>query len=102
MNQVEKFKEVTEKMVAMYEKKNHDYGDSFTKSMNKWGMIAAAVRMSDKMNRIESLIQNENLVKEESVMDTLFDMACYSVMTYAYLSNKKENFKCKCNRTDEE
>ena len=58
-------------MLLTYIRKNHDYGDSFNKSLDKFGLIASVVRMNDKMERIESLMNKEALVKDESIKDTL-------------------------------
>lgn len=72
-----------------HEKKNHDYGNSFAKSMDEFGMPAAAIRLSDKLNRFKSLIKSEAQVKDESIEDTLLDMAAYAIMTVEYLKKKK-------------
>ena len=101
---VESFKSITSKMAETYEKKNHDYGDSFDKSLDKFGLIASVVRMGDKMNRIESLINKSiqnpaypsvsvkdvNLVKDESIKDTLLDLANYAIMTVMWMDNQKK------------
>lgn len=78
------FRQITEKMAKTYEAKNHDYGDSFGNSMKEFGLTAAAVRMSDKIERIKSFAKmtpDQMKVKEESVQDTLLDLATYAVMT---------------------
>ena len=76
------FRDIIEEMAKTYEKKNADYGDSFGISVRKYGNIAALTRMSDKFNRIENLILNDNAqVKDESLLDSLKDLACYCVMT---------------------
>lgn len=72
-----------------HEKKNHDYGNSFAKSMDEFGMPAAAIRLSDKLNRFKSLIKSEVQVKDESIEDTLLDMASYAIMIVEYLKKKK-------------
>lgn len=72
-----------------YERKNHDYGDSFTKSMDEFGMTAAAIRLTDKLSRFKALINSEAKVKDESIEDTLLDMASYAIMTVEYLKKKK-------------
>ena len=77
-------------MSETYERKNHDYGDSFNKSLDKFGLIASVVRMNDKMERIESLMNKESLVKDESIKDTLLDLASYCVMTTIWLNNNRE------------
>lgn len=101
---VKSFKNITSKMAETYEKKNHDYGDSFSKSLDKFGLVASVVRMGDKMNRIESLINKSiqnpaypsvsvkdvNLVKDESIKDTLLDLANYAIMTVMWMDNQKK------------
>lgn len=86
------FRRIVNQMQTTYEKKNADYGDSFGKSVENYGFIAALTRMSDKFNRIENLILGaKNKVPDESLEDTLLDLACYSVMTLMQLRNKSAN-----------
>lgn len=87
-NNIEKFKSITDNMLELYKKKNHDYGNSFDISLDKFGLIASVVRLGDKMNRIESLIQKDNKVKDESIKDTITDMANYCIMTLMWLNEK--------------
>lgn len=49
--------------------------------MDKFGLVASVVRIGDKMNRIESLVQKKAMVQDESIRDTLLDMANYAIMT---------------------
>ena len=66
-----------------YVKKNADYGDSFGESIKDFGYIAGLVRISDKWNRIKNLLSgSEAQVNDESVKDTLLDMANYCIMLY--------------------
>lgn len=83
------FNTLLDQIKDTHEKKNHDYGNSFAKSMDEFGMLAAAIRLSDKLNRFKSLIKSEAQVKDESIEDTLLDMAAYAVMTVEYLKKKK-------------
>lgn len=77
-----RFRDIVDEMAKTYEEKNADYGESFEISVRKYGKIAALTRMSDKFNRIENLILNGNAqVKDESLKDTLLDLANYAVMT---------------------
>ena len=86
-----KFKDVTEEMNALYERKNHDYGNSFSETFRKLGIISAATRMLDKMNRIVSLVtKDQKKVNDESLRDTLIDIANYAVMTIMEIDKKKE------------
>jgi hypothetical protein len=52
--------------------------------------IGFLTRMTDKMARIASFVRNGELkVKDESVQDTLLDLANYSMLFAAYLKSKK-------------
>lgn len=89
---VARFKEIADNMAATYERKNHTYGDSFGISVRKYGLIAALTRMSDKFNRIENLILGaENKVPDESILDSLKDLACYCVMTVMAIEENQKN-----------
>ena len=84
------FQEITNGLYETYCKKNRDYGNSFEQSLNKFGEIAALIRISDKYNRLCSLITNkEQEVKDESIDDTILDMANYLIMWQMYRKNKK-------------
>lgn len=82
------FEVVLDEMSQLHERKNHDYGDSFSKSFQEFGEVAAIVRMSDKMERLKTLLRRDSLVAE-SVRDTLIDLASYAVMTIVELDNRK-------------
>lgn len=83
------FESVIKEMIDTYKRKNSDYGNSFDKSLDKFGLIASVVRLNDKFNRIEQLIQNkEQQVKDESIRDTFMDMANYCAMTVAWMDQQ--------------
>lgn len=84
----EEFGKVLDEMFRLYQKKNHDYGSSFSRSFKKYGLISAITRMSDKWERIDNLMQNKAEVKDESIRDTLIDLANYAVMTIVELDNQ--------------
>lgn len=83
------FTALTRETAQTYEAKNADYGNSFDKSLDKRGLVAALVRMEDKMNRLDSLVDKEARV-EESMRDTLMDLANYAVMTVRWLDEGVE------------
>lgn len=82
------FNDVLLHMQALYKKKNQDYGNSFDKSLDRYGISAGLVRMSDKMNRLENIFDKEPMVHNERLKDTLIDMACYAAMTLSWLQRK--------------
>ena len=83
---MERFREITEEMRTLYERKNADYGDSFEKSCDEWGLISCVIRLSDKIERLKGLCRNgETRVEDESLRDTLIDLANYAVMGIGWL-----------------
>lgn len=84
------FKDIVKGMIETYVRKNHDYGNSFDKSLDKFGLVASVVRIGDKMNRIEYLVQKKAMVQDESIRDTLLDMANYAIMTVMWVDNQKK------------
>lgn len=80
--QVAKHKLLCEELNRTYEAKNHDYGDSFHRSYIEDGLLMAKIRIGDKYSRFKSLLENaDQKVKDESIRDTLMDMANYCIMT---------------------
>lgn len=64
----------------IYKAKNKDYGDSFS-SLRKEFPEAILIRLGDKYNRLKSLMKSGKAeVKDESVEDTLLDLANYCLM----------------------
>lgn len=69
-------------LTALYEAKNADYGDSFHKSYLEYGMVMPLIRLEDKLNRLKSLTKRGAAkVADESMRDTLLDIASYAIMT---------------------
>ena len=92
MTNVEMHRKLCEELNKLYEKKNHDYGDSFHLSYMEEGMAMPRIRLSDKLNRLKTLSRAENQeVKDESIRDTLIDLANYAIMTVMEIDVKKIN-----------
>ena len=88
MTNVEKLRAILEEMAQTYERKNHDYGNSFDDSLDRHGLVASVVRIGDKMNRFETLSKKKAMVADESLRDTLLDMANYAIMTVMWIDGK--------------
>ena len=71
----------------LHNRKNADYGDSFDKTLDEFGLVASATRMSDKFNRFKSLIRcgSSARVEDEKIEDTLIDLASYAIMTIKWM-----------------
>lgn len=85
------YEEVMQKLHDVYVRKNSDYGDSFSKSLSKYGEVAAMVRIEDKKNRLDSLFgkENDRMVVNESLDDTIEDIANYFIMWRAWRQRQK-------------
>ena len=87
---VKTFADIVSEMTELYAKKNHDYGNSFDEGCDKIGTGYPLGRLLDKMNRLIACMGKEDTMQvNESIEDTLTDLACYSVMTLSYLRRKK-------------
>lgn len=102
---IEFHKQACLKLVSITEKKNADYtggGDDPFSNFRHIGQLVKGnpvvceigflTRMSDKFARIGSYISNGELqVKDESVEDTLLDLANYCVLMLGFIVDKKQS-----------
>lgn len=90
---VREHKELTVYLNSLYKSKNKKYGDSFGKSVRKRGLSSAIQRMEEKWNRLDNLVSNheDGSDTDESLQDTLLDLANYCIMTVMELNHMEEN-----------
>ena len=93
MDKTDKMAAIMREMLKTYRDKNADYGDSFSKSYKEFGLVAPVVRMSDKMERIKALSKADAKVKDESIKDTLLDLANYAIMTIVEMDIEDDKVK---------
>ena len=80
------FKEYTDKLAETLLEKNTAYGDSFSQSVDDYGLKVIGIRLSDKYNRIKHLVNAGSLKEnDESIEDTLLDTAGYAILGLKYL-----------------
>ena len=88
MHRVTQLKTVQNEAADLFKKKNKDYGDAFA----SYGPVGVIVRMGDKINRLSSVTNNGiNLVKTESIRDTLIDLHNYSAMAIMLMDEDKKD-----------
>lgn len=92
MTKPERHMALCQELNAIYTKKNHDYGDSYHVTYLEEGMAMPRIRLSDKLNRFKSLTRKpgEAQVNDESIRDTLMDLANYALMTVLELDSEAE------------
>ena len=89
-NGAAKHMELCKYLNNLYATKNQKYGDSCSMTVQKYGIIAALTRLSDKWQRFETLILTKDPgTPDESIRDTLLDMANYCIMTVMELDQKE-------------
>lgn len=86
----DQFKNIVDDLLFIYMNKNHDYGDSFGDTFKKLGIVSAVTRITDKTNRLISLSTKEAKVNDESIEDTLMDLANYAIMTLIELRGESD------------
>ena len=76
---------IQEEAKSLFKRKNTDYGDAFA----DYGTVGVLVRMGDKIRRLQSISNRGiNLVKDESLRDTLIDLHNYTTMAIMLLDDK--------------
>jgi predicted SAM-dependent methyltransferase len=89
---------VTDQMYLITEAKNKDYSgewavdafanfkvvEHFWLTTEQWFLA----RLCDKFKRISNLTKQEAAVKDESITDTLLDMANYAILFKIYLESR--------------
>ena len=71
---------ICSRLTKTYRDKNSDYGNSFVKVREEFPN-AILIRLSDKLNRLKTLYSGkEQMVQDESIIDTLLDLANYCIM----------------------
>lgn len=86
------FLEYTDYLANVLQQKNIAYDDSFSKSLDEDGLLVLKIRLGDKFNRVSSLIKKDELKEnDESLEDTLLDMAGYAILGLKYLEEHKDD-----------
>ena len=89
-NELNEYQQIINKLYKIYVDKNHDYGNSFDDTCDEFGLIAPVIRMNDKIKRCKSVLKNNDFKVNESLEDTISDLANYCIMTLIWM---KKNSK---------
>jgi hypothetical protein len=93
----ERFNEIVKEMVELHNRKNRDYaGNDYLSNFlmcERMGIPAwkgCLIRLSDKLSRVMNIAKtNEIAVSDETVVDTLMDLAVYAIVTRILYENSK-------------
>lgn len=93
MNDVQRFGRIQVELCDTFKSKNADYGNSFSQLYQEFGdngIITAAVQISHKYHRFMNLAKGIPTKVNESLRDTLLDLANYCILTVMELDKAKE------------
>ena len=81
MDKIETHAALINQLHDLYILKNKAYGNSVHDTYEKYGLISFLVRLEDKLNRARTLtLNNQILENDESIKDTLLDLANYAIL----------------------
>ena len=81
MTKVDIHGELCSETHSLYARKNADYGDSFAQLRKRYPNFVC-MRLFDKLNRLDTIINpaHKLQVSDETIEDTLMDIANYALM----------------------
>ena len=94
MDKIKIHEQLCKEMHELYERKNADYGDSFAQLRKRYPNFVC-MRLFDKLNRLDTVIQPEYALKvsDETLEDTLMDIANYAIMELTERRSAREELK---------
>ncbi len=71
-------------IAELLKEKNHDYGNSYDRLRDEYGLVAFLVRVADKLSRLKSINEKGAKVKDETTEDTIKDIIGYCTLELNY------------------
>ena len=81
------FADVANELIKLHDKKDNNYGNSYSKLFADLGEVAGLVPLHNKLDRLTNLVKNPTFNFFESKEDTLMDLASYAIMMLVELRN---------------
>ena len=80
---------ILDEIHKLYISKNKDYGNSFSKLFKEFDLLGTDYMLTTKMNRFKQLSKGQ-VPNNESIRDTLMDLANYAILTIMELDSKED------------
>lgn len=96
----ESFDGVLKEISVLHAKKNADYGNAYGNTFQEFVEVDESYKMANgyalgslknKVNRLLTLMSGKEAQVDESIEDSLIDLASYAIMTLVELRNLKEH-----------
>lgn len=84
------FVSIANKQIELYKKKNKDYGNATDKLFKKYGFTYYQIMLEQKMQRIDSITNNNKEHNFESLEDSLLDLSNYALLAVESLRKEKQ------------
>lgn len=84
------FRDICNQMIELNIRKDSDYGASYWNLLREFGDVAAVIPLQNKLDRIKNIIRKGGEVHNESLSDSVLDLACYAVMYLVGLENRED------------
>lgn len=81
------YREILDELLNIFLKKHKDYGKGNILSIKELGI---AFRLTEKIERLKNLLMNSKKPENESIEDTLNDIAVYAIIARLYRDGKFE------------
>ena len=78
-NKVDKFKEIVDEMLDLYQRKQSDYGDSAGKTFDEYGLVSFLVRIEDKLNRVSTLTKKSSTEQQVKFLTFKISAILYNI-----------------------
>lgn len=86
-------KDICAKIHQTFISKRQDYGNTTEESLKRYGPSAMLTRIYDKHERLNNLLLGNKMPNNESIQDTLLDMANYCIIWIMEMTKEYENAK---------
>lgn len=97
MDRIKLHEDICRKLNNMYIAKNSDYGNSFSRVRQEY-YDAIIVHLMDKIERLKTLYKQGNSKVNESINDTLLDLANYAILELIERSVEHDKISERANR----
>lgn len=74
------YRSVQNRLFKIFKKKNHDYGNSYFKNVKRWKEAGLMLPISNKIDRLDTLLDKKGAKVNESILDSFNDLANYSLL----------------------
>ena len=93
------FDDILKEISILHAKKNADYGNAYGNTLREFAEVDESHKMANgyalgslknKVNRLQTLMSGQEAQVDESIEDSLIDLASYAIMTLVELRDIKE------------